>query len=146
MLQRPQTDQSSQPSPLNRDAWRLVGRDAVLLYLLTFWGGVVLGLAGFPPTPTNVTLFILVSASLLVMGFTIAGFATRYERRRYLPMVAASLWLLCAVNVPLGFDSLSGWLSSLVAYLLYSALGGGMASLLVRCTRPPIGRSHHRPA
>jgi hypothetical protein len=146
MLQGLRTDHSTQPLPLNRAVWRLVGRDAALLYLLTFWGGVVLGLAGFSPTPTNVTLFIVVSAILLVIGFTISGFATRYERRRYLPMVAASLWLLCSANVPLGFDSFSAWLSSLVAYLLYSALGGGMASILARCTRPAIPESHHRPA
>jgi hypothetical protein len=145
-MQEPPIPRFRQPFVLNRTAWRVAARDAVLLYVLTFWGGVVLGLAGFSPTPANVTLFIVVSAILLVIGFTISGFTTRYERRRYLPMVAASLWLLCSANVPLGFDSFSSWLSSLVAYLLYSALGGGMASILARCTRPAIPASHHRPA
>jgi hypothetical protein len=131
-----QTDPSCQRLIFDRRAWRLIARDALLLYLFTFWGGVVLGLSGFSPTPSNLTLFALVSAALLVIGFAISGYTTRYERRRYLPSVAGLLWLYCVVNVALGFETLSGWLFSLVPYLLYAALGGTIALLLARCMWP----------
>ncbi len=145
-MHQPQPQHSLAPHALDPAAWRSLMRDALLLYLLTFWSGVVLGLSGFAPTQANVPLFLLVSNILLVIGFGIAGVVTPYQRWHYLPAVAMLLWLMCLVNVPMGFDSVGSWFLSSISYLINVAIGGGISHLITRLTKPAPVQPEHHPA
>ncbi|MFO0730559.1 MAG: hypothetical protein U0361_06130 [Nitrospiraceae bacterium] len=127
-------------------AWRSLLRDAFLLYLLTFGGGVALGLFGFAPTSYNLLLFMFVSNILLVVGFTVAGLVTPYPRWQYLPAVGMLLWLICLMNIPLGFESVGSWFVSSISYLLTVAIGSGLSQLIAKITKMVPAQPDHRPA
>lgn len=111
--------------------WLAVLRDIALIWLLTFAGGFVVGMAG----ATGDTFILAIAASNLLLttvGFTIAGCLAKQDRFKHLFLVALGLWFTSLVNVLSPAVSLVQWAASIVAILVTMAIGGGLSFLFVK--------------
>jgi hypothetical protein len=117
--------------------WGRIVLDVVGIAVLVAVGGLVVSSLwgagqGGVPMPA-------VAASNLVLstlGFVLAGARTREQRGRHLFTVAAGVWLLGALNVPLLGISATQWLVSALAILVACVVGGAIASAVF-----PSGRA-----
>lgn len=111
--------------------WIRVGLDAILIALLVVVGGLVVSAVwgagqGGVPMPAVAASNVVLSTA----GFVVAGARTRERRGRHLFTVAALVWLLGILNVPLLRISLGQWLASALAILVACVIGGGIAAIL----------------
>jgi hypothetical protein len=108
-----------------------VARDVALVAALVVVGGLVVSMAfgggrGALPMP-HVALSNLVLGTL---GFLLCGRGTRRFRGRHLFTVAALVWLVSFVNVPLLGITVGQWLASALAIFVACLVGGGLAAAL----------------
>jgi hypothetical protein len=111
--------------------WARVIRDALGIAVLVGVGGLVVAAwsgvgHGTIPMPRIAASNFVLS----LIGFLIAGSATRELRGRHLFTVAAAVWLLGLSSVALLGISLVQWLASALPIFVACLLGGGLAALL----------------
>jgi hypothetical protein len=108
-----------------------IARDVGLIATLVVVGGLVVSMAfgggrGALPMP-HVALSNLLLGTL---GFLLCGRRTPGFRGRHLFTVAALVWLLSVVNVPLLGITIGQWLASALAIFVACLVGGGLAALV----------------
>jgi len=108
-----------------------VGRDVAFIAALVVVGGLLVSLLfgggrGALPMP-HVALSNLLLGTL---GFLLCGRSTRAFRGRHLFTVAALVWLVSIVNVPLLGITIGQWLASSLAIFVACLVGGGLAAAL----------------
>ena len=109
--------------------WKIIIRDAVLIFILTFIGTTLAGVAlVFVDIPVGSGM---VSIVFTVIGFTISGLLTRTDRPRHLLMVAVLYWVLGLSDLFLGIP-LASWFASGIGVLFSCVVGGGTAAFLGR--------------
>jgi hypothetical protein len=114
--------------------WAAVARDVVIVVVLTFLVGFVVGLFGASPDPVAIAVSNLF---LGVVAFTISGRLARGNRWLHLLVMAIGVWLLSLTTVllpslRLGSMSLVWWIISVIPISLAASLGGGLSYLFVR--------------
>jgi hypothetical protein len=123
--------------------WIAVARDAILVYLLRFLGGLVvsavIGTGDEVAAARNWW-----DVGLMAVGFCIVACVTRTHRFRHLVPVALAVWLLAGIDLyRSGAGSIATWLVYLVWTPLAMLVGGGASFLIVRerSTEPPSATS-----
>lgn len=120
--------------------WGRVLRDVALVFLLTFFGGFIVGasaqLAGKTPPPGGIALSNLLFGTL---GFLISGCFAPPERFKHLTIVALGAWLSGIVNVFFGVPIIH-WVGSILFTFLVMGLGGSLSFLLVPGPNPYLKR------
>src|SRR5438067_10287880 len=111
--------------------WRAVVRDAVLIYLLTFLGGFVLGFSGIR-VAENPTVYRLVSSFLSVVALTISACIMKSNRLRHLFLVVVAVWIIASTNIPLGFETFSSWFGSIVYFAILALVAWGLSYVFLR--------------
>jgi hypothetical protein len=108
----------------------------VLVYVFTFLGGFVIGVAvgssGLPPPQAMLALMVS-NFVFCIIAFCITGALVKTERFKTLSVVALVCWLLSALNmlfVP-GFGPVQ-WVFSSVFMLVTMGIGGGLSYLFAR--------------
>ena len=114
----------------NRSNWKTVTRDAVLIYILTFLVGFVIGLTG--PSPESFALAALAGFIIfLTIGFFISGCIVKNNRFQHLLKVALLLWIFSLANLALG-ATMFNWFVAGILMSIPMAIGGGASFLLVK--------------
>jgi len=120
--------------------WKIVIRDAVLIFILWWSGGTVVGEAtgrlsatrGFGDLAPE-TLLGAGTLAFLAVGFTISGLLARRDRARHLFMVALLVWTLSVFAIFFsGFLFLTVWLIDGALIVLACVVGWGAADLLTK--------------
>jgi membrane protease YdiL (CAAX protease family) len=120
--------------------WKIIIRDAVLIFILWWSGGTVVGEAtgrlssarGFGDLAPE-TLLGAGTLAFLAIGFTISGLLARRDRTRHLFMVALLVWTLSIYAIFFsGFLFLTVWLIDGALIVFASVVGWGVADLLTR--------------
>jgi hypothetical protein len=118
----PPTDQRVRIGPILRDV--------VIIVMLTFIGGFVIGLAGTPPTSSRGMLAIAASNLLLgTIGFAISGCLAVGNRWRHLGYIALGVWLAGLLNVMFFGFSVAEWFFSVIAVAMMMGIGGAISYL-----------------
>ncbi len=114
--------------------WRDVLRDVVIVWLLTFTGGIVAARVGEGPKAP-----VLAASNVItgVIAFTFIGSLTPVRRFRHLVVVAFASWLSGLLNVLFFGNSIAAWVASLVYLTLVMIAGWGLSYLFVRTPRAP---------
>lgn len=112
--------------------WRDVLRDVVIVWLLTFTGGVVAARVGTGPKAPVLVMSNLITG---VIAFTFIGCLTPVRRFRHLVVVAFAAWLSGLLNVLLFGNPIAAWIVSLVYLSLVMIAGGLLLYLFVRPSR-----------
>ena len=112
------------------DIGRVV-RDVLFITALVVVGGFVVAMllgvgSGGVPAP-HVAFSNL---ALGTLGFLLCGRGARRFRGRHLFTVAALVWLLSAINIPLLRITAGQWLASALAIFVACLVGGGLSALL----------------
>jgi hypothetical protein len=106
-----------------------IARDVVILWVLTFMGGFVVRVAGASPgTPLFMEALFVSNTIFSILGFTISGWLVGGRRWKHLLVVALLVWLTGLINLFFGFTFIE-WLGSIVALLVFMAIGGGLSYL-----------------
>lgn len=113
--------------------WKALFRDVIIIFLLTFLGGFVIGMAaagtggGIPRGAAAVSNIVF-----CIVGFTIAGCMAKTHRFRHLLHVAVGVWLLSFVNVLAFPTRLVHWLAGAIVIVITMLIGGGISVIFVR--------------
>lgn len=111
--------------------WKHILIDSVIIFVLTFFGGLVVGLlAGLTGAQLSLAMLGLVNVLCASAGFAIASYRKTEDRWPHLFVVALIFWLTGLINVITGFTNMGGWLTSLVPSLVFMAIGGGIGMAL----------------
>jgi hypothetical protein len=107
--------------------WFAAFRDTAIIWLLTFFGGFIIGMAGAGGNEDQVAAALVVSNLVLgSIGFTLSACLARSQRFEHLVMVGLLTWLISLPNVFL-FEmmTLSQWFFSslFVAFIMFAGLG-----------------------
>ena len=121
------------PSKAAPIRWRDVLRDVVIVWLLTFTGGIVAARVGTGPKAPLLMMSNLITG---VIAFTFIGCLTPVRRFRQLLVVAFAAWLSGLLNVLVFHNSITAWIVSVV-YLTLVMIAGGLLSYLFK--RSPRG-------
>jgi len=107
-----------------------IARDVVILWVLTFAGGFVVGVATVGGhDPVHRALAIAISNTILsIIGFTIVGSLATQARWKQLFIVAIILWITSLANLAFGIP-LRSWIVGLPFTLILMAVGGGISYL-----------------
>jgi hypothetical protein len=112
--------------------WKRIGRDSLIVFVLTFVGGFLVGLlTGY--TGGDPSLYLWISLSNFVLGT--AGFAYSWYHARswkHVFAVAVVVWVISLINVTLAQVTISQWFAGIVPVLIFMALGAGVGGLLHR--------------
>jgi len=122
-------EEFSQPqsTPLSIGA---VARDVAIIWVLTFAGGVIAGVAGGDPSQRMIA--IAVSNILFsIIGFIIVGCLVGGRRWKHLFVVTFILWVTSLVNILFGVG-LGQWLFALPLTLILMGIGGGISYIFRR--------------
>ena len=114
--------------------WKSVARDTLIIFLLTFLGGFVIGFAvASANAPVSMAAIGLSNVLFATVGFCISGCLSPIQRFRHLGVVLAVVWLLGLVNL-LIMDNLNilTWIVSLIPLAVAMLVGGGISFLFVR--------------
>lgn len=111
------------------DRWRIV-RDVAFIAVLVVIGGLVVSLVtgggrGAVPMPHAAVSNLLLGT----LGFLLCSRRTPAFRGRHLFLVAALVWLVSIVNVPLLGITIGQWLASALAIFVACLVGGGLAAV-----------------
>lgn len=113
--------------------WRLIAIHALIIFALTVAGGFLVGFVGgfFGSAPSMYALAIsnLIAASA---GFAYSAYKVREKRWAHLGTVALVLWLMSFINPIFGFSTFGEWILSLIAIILFMAIGGGIGALIAK--------------
>jgi FtsH-binding integral membrane protein len=114
-------------------------RDVVIVWVFTFLGGFVVGVAtGGPSHDAKRYILALAVSNILfgTIGFTIAGCLAPSPRWRHLRWVALGAWLTGLVNVAFLHVSIAQWINGAIFVVLITGLGGAISYLFKRDTKP----------
>ena len=111
--------------------WRAVVRDAVLIYLLIFLGGFVLGFSGIR-VAEHPTVYRLMGNFLTVVALTISACIMKSNRLRHLLLVVVAVWIIASTNIPLGFKTFASWFGSIVYFAILALLAWGLSYVFLR--------------
>jgi hypothetical protein len=118
--------------------WKALGRDVLIVWLLTNLGGAVVGFAGAalvgPGSLANPRVQLTLAFSNFIfgiVGFTIAGALKKNDRFRHLFLVAFANWIISAPSLLFTPFTLKQWLMSPVFLCVVLGVGGGLSLLLV---------------
>jgi hypothetical protein len=101
----------------------------VVIFLITFLGGFVIGLAG-PMEPSRKAIALAVSNIIFgSIGFAISGSLVKVNRFHHLGVVAIGVWLVSLINVIAFGLSFANWALSIVIILIMMGLGGAISFL-----------------
>ncbi len=126
----PETDKPEDVT--KKSTWLTVGRDGVIIILLTFIGGFVIGLVGLYDQPLHILAIAVSNLVFSIIGFTISGCLAKVERFKHLFKVTVLVWLFSLINVVLGFASITQWIFSILFILVAMGIGGGISFLIVK--------------
>jgi hypothetical protein len=132
------TDQPVIVSPLQPPEPRLhigsILRDVVIVWVLTFMGGLVVGVAtGGPHGDMERFMAALAVANLLfgTVAFTIVGCLAPCGRWRHLSFVALGTWITGLINVFFGI-SFEEWVGGAIPLAIVMGIGGAISYLFKR--------------
>jgi FtsH-binding integral membrane protein len=92
-------------------------------------GGFVVRVAGAGPgTPLIMEALFVSNTIFSILGFTISGCLVGGRRWKHLLVVALLVWLTGLINLFFGVTFIE-WLFSIVALLVFMAIGGGLSYL-----------------
>jgi hypothetical protein len=110
---------------------KIVVRDALIIFVLTFVGGFGIGVArGLYAVPENAYVFLIACSNLLfcTIGFTISAARSPTHRWKHVLLVALCVWPMGLLNVFFGI-TLVQWFFGIIFILLTMALGGALSYL-----------------
>jgi hypothetical protein len=129
-------DEAPAKSPVHIGA---VLRDVVIIWVLTFIGGFIVGFAasiasgGQPLDQQKLILAAAISNLLLgTVGFTISGCLAPSDRWQHLIIVGIGTWLTGLLNVFLQTITLTQWLASAFFVALIMSVGGLVSYIFKR--------------
>jgi hypothetical protein len=129
---------ASQQSQKSSSDFRIgpILRDAVIVYLLSFMGGLIVGLTAHEPLSNPRPAAALVISNLLfcIFGFTISGCLATGNRWKHLAYVALFAWFAGVVNVIFTPVTIETWLLGVLVMPFLAAIGG-VLSLLIKISR-----------
>lgn len=107
-------------------------RDVIIVWVLTYIGGFILGLAGASRDTVRYQLALGVSNVLLgTVAFTISGFlAPPAKKWHHLELVALFAWLTGVMNVLFFHYTVAQWIAGALFMAIMMCAGGGISSLL----------------
>ena len=111
--------------------WKALIRDAIIVLILTFLGGFVIGIASAGRAMAMEVIGIS-NMIFMIVGFTVSGCIAKVNRFRHLLHVAVAVWLLSVFNVLFYAIGLGQWLLSIVAIVIAMLIGGGVSYIFVR--------------
>lgn len=131
----PKTNTQTLPATVNGIRIGAVLRDVGIVMLLTFIGGLLIGMtmgedAYYDPDGFLMTLAI-VNIVFGSIGFAISGYFAKPNRWSHLFIVALGVWFASLINLLFGV-TMAGWISSIVGVLIMMGIGGGISMMLRR--------------
>ena len=120
------------PSKATPIRWRDVLRDVVIVWLLTFTGGIVAARVGTGPKGPVLVMSNLITG---VIAFTFIGCLTPVRRFRHLIVVAFAAWLSGLLNVVVFHNPVAAWMVSIVYLTIVMVVGGLLLYLFKRSPR-----------
>jgi hypothetical protein len=125
-----QTPQPPEPQPVQIGG---VIRDIVIITVLTFIGGFIVGFSGGAKNPQMFAIAVAVSNFLMgIIGFIISGCLARHDRWRHLTYVAVGVWLAGLINVVFFGFSFGLWILSIVFIAIMMGTGGAISYIFKR--------------
>lgn len=121
--------------------WKALTRDVIVIFILTFLGGFVIGVAA-GATGSEIPMGAIGISNILFMsvGFTISGAMAKTNRFGHLRHVALAVWILSAVNIFLPAIGVITWLSSIIGIGISMLIGGAISFIFVK---KPTEINHH---
>ena len=118
--------------------WLTVARDAIIVQLVRFAGGLLVGVAAGGSGPSDLARNRW-DLLLMIVGFCVVGCLRRTRRMAHLGVVAGGVWLITGANLLTADLSVAAWIRYVLPIALASLLGGGASLLIVRSPRaePP---------
>lgn len=107
-------------------------KDVAILWVLTFIGGLILGVglgAAGVQGPSGQIAIGLSNVLFSIVGFCISGASAKINRFNHLIKVAIAFWLINAINIVVVHVSITQWVSSLPITLIAMGIGGGISFL-----------------
>jgi len=125
-----------QPPPSTEQQVRVgpILRDILIIFVLTFIGGFVIGLASEPTSPRWILAIPASNLLLGTVGFVISGCLAVGNRWRHLAYVGLGVWLTGLINVLLFGFSIVLWFFSITFVALIMVLGGAISYVFKRDT------------
>ena len=110
-------------------------RDIVVIWIATFCGGCIIGVAAATQSLSSSTFTIGIAVSNLLISTALltasACLAPRGNRWAHIGYVALGLWLTSIVNTLMGV-SLVMWLFGCIPIAICAAIGGGLSYVFKR--------------
>lgn len=116
-----------------------VARDVAIVFLLTFFGGVVVGIAGGSGA-RNMAAIAISNFLFSTVAFTICGALSPQTRWQQLGIVTLLAWILSAVNMLFAPITVFMWLGGLFFMAVTAGIGGALSYAFARPTQlpPPV--------
>jgi len=118
-----------------------VARDVSILLMLTFFGGLIIGIAvgkGAPGNPQALAAVAISNLVFSVIGFCISGALARVNRFSHLVIVAVVFWLCSSVNMFIASISVLQWMSSILFIFITMGVGGALSFLFVSLPKEEV--------
>ena len=113
--------------------WKTIARDIVIIFILTFIGGICVALIG-DITGMAVTSVGLALSNLLFgsAGFAYSSAKISENRWSHLAVVALGVWVLSSTNVMFGLVTPANWLVAIIPVFVFMAIGGAIGALIAK--------------
>ncbi len=113
---------------------KIILRDALIILILTFVGGFIIGLCRPMFKMSDQEFMSLIGLSNLlfsVIGFTIAGSLSPNQRWKHLLLVTLCVWPMGLINLFFGIPVIQ-WVISILPLLITMAIGGAISYLFAK--------------
>lgn len=113
--------------------WRLIAIHALIVFALTVLGGFIVGFVGsFMGAATPIYALAISNLIAASAGFAYSAYKVHEKRWAHLGAVALILWLMSLINPIFGFSTFGEWILSLIAIVIFMAVGGGVGTLIAK--------------
>jgi hypothetical protein len=107
-----------------------VVRDVTIIFVLTFLGGLCVGIFAARWTVTALQFALGIALANIVfsiVGFAISGCLAHEPRWRHLVHVAIGVWLASLINVMFFGATILNWVTSSLLIVILMGIGGGVS-------------------
>ena len=113
--------------------WKTVGRDVLVIFLLTAIGGFCIGLVN-GTTGSELPIMWLAVSNLIfgTAGFAYSASKTAENRWAHLVAVALGVWILSLMNPLLGLVTISEWMLSIISIFVFMGIGGAIGAAIAK--------------
>ena len=123
---------------------KTIVRDVLIIFVLTFIGGFIVGISlganGIKGTSGLIAIG-LANILLSAVGFCISGALAKTDRFKHLFKVAIALWLASTINLIWMESNIVQWASSIIPILIAMGIGGGTSYIFASDPKPAAPES-----